>query len=114
VIEEGKTAKEAALMTGINIRTAQHYIKKYNDDEERRLSVSVGKLGTGRKAKLTICTLDFWWNLLMSTQPLSTFRYQAKPMRSISRIIDIHICFAQGPEVRSNTEETPKIACCKE
>ncbi|OZJ01798.1 hypothetical protein BZG36_05533, partial [Bifiguratus adelaidae] len=37
VIEQGKTAKEAALLTGINIRTAQHYIKKYNDDNERRL-----------------------------------------------------------------------------
>lgn len=37
VIEEGKTAKEAALITGIIIRTAQHYIKKYNDDEERCL-----------------------------------------------------------------------------
>ena len=33
VIEQGKTAKEAALLTGINIRTAQHYIKKCNDDE---------------------------------------------------------------------------------
>jgi len=33
VIEEGKTAKEAALITGINIRTGQHYIRKYNDDE---------------------------------------------------------------------------------
>ena len=28
VIEEGKTAKEAALITGINIRTGQHYIRK--------------------------------------------------------------------------------------
>ena len=27
VIAEGKTAKEAEVMTGINIRTAQHYIK---------------------------------------------------------------------------------------
>ena len=53
VIEKGKTAKEAALMTGINIRTAQHYIKKYNDDEERRLPVTVRKLGAGRKARLT-------------------------------------------------------------
>src|ERR1700686_5109559 len=33
VIEEGKTAKEAALITGINI-TAQHYLKRYNDDEQ--------------------------------------------------------------------------------
>ena len=53
VIEEGKTAKAAALVTGINIRTAQHYIKKYNDDEESRLPVTVRKLGTGRKARLT-------------------------------------------------------------
>jgi hypothetical protein len=37
VIEEGKAAKEASLITGINIRTAQHYIKRYNDYEERRL-----------------------------------------------------------------------------
>jgi len=39
VIEEGRTAKEAALITGFNIRTAQHYVKRYNDDEERRLPV---------------------------------------------------------------------------
>jgi transposase len=43
VIEEGKTAKEAALMIGINIRTAQHYIKKYHDDEEKCLSVGDSK-----------------------------------------------------------------------
>jgi transposase len=53
VIEQGKTAKDAALLTGINIRTAQHYIKKYNDDDERRLPISGRKSGTGRKAKLT-------------------------------------------------------------
>jgi transposase len=52
VIEQGKTAKDAALLTGINIRTAQHYIKKYNDDEERRLPVSSKKPGARRKAKL--------------------------------------------------------------
>lgn len=52
VIEQGKTAKDAALLTGINIRTAQHYIRKYNDDEERRLPVSGKKPGAGRKAKL--------------------------------------------------------------
>ena len=40
-------------MTGINIRTAQHYIKKYNKHEERRLPVSGRKLGAGRKPKLT-------------------------------------------------------------
>jgi len=43
VIEEGKTAEEAALMTGISIRTAQHYIKKYHDDEEKCLSVGDSK-----------------------------------------------------------------------
>lgn len=53
MIEQGKTAKEAALLTGINIRTAQHYIKKYNDDEERRLPLSGRKPGAGREAKLT-------------------------------------------------------------
>lgn len=37
VIEQGRTAKEAGLITGINVRTAQHYIKSYNKDEERRL-----------------------------------------------------------------------------
>ena len=40
VIEEGKAAKEAELITGINIRTAQHYVKRYNEDEERRLPVA--------------------------------------------------------------------------
>jgi hypothetical protein len=53
VIEHGKTAKEPALLTGINIRTAQHYVKKYNDDDERRLPVCGEKPGAGRKAKIT-------------------------------------------------------------
>ncbi|KAI9502074.1 hypothetical protein BX070DRAFT_246966 [Coemansia spiralis] len=37
VIEEGRSAKEAALMTGINVRTAQNYAKTYRDDEQKRL-----------------------------------------------------------------------------
>jgi hypothetical protein len=41
VIEEGKAAKETDLITGINIRTAQHYINRYNDYEERRLPKSI-------------------------------------------------------------------------
>jgi transposase len=48
VIEEGKTAKEAALINDINIRTAQHYIKKYNDDEEKRLPSIHRKPRVGR------------------------------------------------------------------
>ncbi|KAI9503587.1 hypothetical protein BX070DRAFT_224193, partial [Coemansia spiralis] len=32
VIEEGPSAKEAALMAGINVRTAQNYVKTYRDD----------------------------------------------------------------------------------
>ena len=59
MIEQGKTANDAALLTGINIRTAQHYIRKYNDDEERRLPVSGKKPGAGRKAKLTECHSQF-------------------------------------------------------
>jgi hypothetical protein len=35
VIDEHKTAKDAAITTGINIRTGQHYVKKYNDDEQK-------------------------------------------------------------------------------
>ncbi|KAI9505635.1 hypothetical protein BX070DRAFT_220427, partial [Coemansia spiralis] len=31
VMEEGRSAKEAALMTGINVRTAQNYFKTYRD-----------------------------------------------------------------------------------
>ncbi|KAI9500471.1 hypothetical protein BX070DRAFT_230140, partial [Coemansia spiralis] len=31
VIEEGRSAKEVALMTGINVRTAQNYVKIYRD-----------------------------------------------------------------------------------
>jgi len=40
-------------LTGINVRTAQHYIKTYNDDDERRLPKSGRKPGAGRKPKLT-------------------------------------------------------------
>jgi hypothetical protein len=37
----------------MDTRTAQYYIKKYNDDEDRRLLVSGRKSGAGRKATLT-------------------------------------------------------------
>ena len=53
VIEEGKSAKDAALITGVKIRTTQHYIKKYNDDEEKRLPIRCSKPAAGRKGKLT-------------------------------------------------------------
>ena len=53
VIEEGKTAKEAALLTGINVRTAQNYIKKYNDDEEKRLPGAQVAQRRGRPSVLT-------------------------------------------------------------
>jgi transposase len=43
VIEAGKTAKDAALMIGISIRTAQHNIKKYHDDEEKFSPVAGNK-----------------------------------------------------------------------
>src|SRR3984893_15284100 len=59
VIEEGKTAKDAALITGINVRTAQHYLKRYNDDEERRLSVCRKKPRIGAKGKLTEAHTQF-------------------------------------------------------
>ena len=35
--EERKNSKDASLITGFNTGTAQYYVKKYNDDEERRL-----------------------------------------------------------------------------
>ena len=57
VIEEGKTAKEAALITGINIRTAQHYVKRYNEDEERRSSVCHRMPRMGAQSKPKTCRL---------------------------------------------------------
>jgi len=57
VIEQGKTAKDAAHLTGINVKTAQHYIKTYNG--ERRLPVSGRKPGPGRKPKLTDANSQF-------------------------------------------------------
>ena len=50
MIEEGKSAaKDAALITGINIRTAQHYVKKYNDDEQKRLPIRCSKPAAGKE-----------------------------------------------------------------
>ncbi|KAJ2512476.1 hypothetical protein H4217_006869 [Coemansia sp. RSA 1939] len=53
-IEEGKTVKEAALTTGINIRTAQNYMKTYrNDDQKTSLPGVEQKPRKGRPGKLT-------------------------------------------------------------
>jgi hypothetical protein len=49
--------KQASI--DINIQTAQHYIKRYNDDEERRLPVKSRMPGAGCKAKLTECHSQF-------------------------------------------------------
>jgi hypothetical protein len=48
VIEEGKAAKEAALLTD-TVRTVQHCIKKYNDDEKRLCLSALGNLELGAK-----------------------------------------------------------------
>lgn len=37
VIERGISARQAGLAVGIVVRTAQHYVKLYKDDEEKRL-----------------------------------------------------------------------------
>ena len=59
MIEEGKTAKEATLITGINVRTAQHYVKKYNDDEERGLLCRYRKTKVRNGDKLTAAPSPF-------------------------------------------------------
>ncbi|KAG1452568.1 hypothetical protein G6F46_012474 [Rhizopus delemar] len=43
IIAEGFTTKDAALVTGINIRTAQSYVKTYNNDPQKRLPGSHNK-----------------------------------------------------------------------
>ena len=59
MIEEGKAAKEASLITGINIRTTQHYVKKYNEDEERCLPCRHRKTKVGNDGKLTSALSPF-------------------------------------------------------
>lgn len=54
VIEKGKWDKDAALIIGINLRAAQYYIKKYNDDDEKRLLIRCSKPAAGGKSRLTV------------------------------------------------------------
>lgn len=51
MIEEWRRQTEAALIAGINIRTAQHYVKRHNDVEEMRLPIGLelDKLVSGQK-----------------------------------------------------------------
>ncbi|KAG0944558.1 hypothetical protein G6F57_002252 [Rhizopus arrhizus] len=53
IIKEGFTTKAAALATGINVRTAQNYVKTYNNDPERRLPGSYSKPRGRPRDKLT-------------------------------------------------------------
>ncbi|KAG1449815.1 hypothetical protein G6F56_008533 [Rhizopus delemar] len=53
IIEEGFTTKVAALATGINVRTAQNYVKTYNNDPDRRLPGSYSKPRGSPRTKLT-------------------------------------------------------------
>lgn len=53
IIKEGFTTKAAALATGINVRTAQNYVKTYNNDPGRRLPGSYSKPRGRPRDKLT-------------------------------------------------------------
>lgn len=53
IIKQGFTTKAAALATGINVRTAQNYVKTYNNDPERRLPGSYSKSRGRPRNKLT-------------------------------------------------------------
>ncbi|KAI8977667.1 hypothetical protein BDF20DRAFT_942795, partial [Mycotypha africana] len=53
IIEEGFAVKIAALATGVNVRTAQNYVKTYNNDPERRLPGSYSKPRGRPRNKLT-------------------------------------------------------------
>ncbi|RCH96032.1 hypothetical protein CU098_011354, partial [Rhizopus stolonifer] len=63
IIREGFTTKDAALVTGINIRTAQNYVKTYNNDPQKRLPGSYNKPHRRPCSKLTEehskCLVDY-------------------------------------------------------
>jgi hypothetical protein len=80
VFEQGKTTKEVAFLTGINIRTAQDHHKPYNDDEERRLPVCGRNSGAGHKAKLIQTHSQF---LIVSTSRLISAH---RPVSALGRM----------------------------
>ena len=90
-----KVTKEAALMACINIRTAQQYIKKYNDDEERQLLVSIWNVGAGRKAMLR----DIHSELLVKFVDEHPAYILSDIMQTLCEafpeFIDFRICFIQ-------------------
>jgi hypothetical protein len=52
VIEEGNNQR-GSTYNWYNIRAAQHYVKKYNDDEDKRLPVRYSKMTARHKGMLT-------------------------------------------------------------
>ncbi|KAI9337651.1 hypothetical protein BD770DRAFT_415580 [Pilaira anomala] len=46
VIEQGMSARQAGLTVGIVVTTAQHYVKQYKDDDEKRLHTGFQKSST--------------------------------------------------------------------
>jgi hypothetical protein len=99
VIEEDKKTKHATLITGIDVRTAVRHINKYNDDGEKLLSASFRQLRTGRCSQELKSILSFWWNMLTCIQ-LPYFHISGETLRSISRIIDIYLCFKQTSDAK--------------
>ncbi|KAJ1732728.1 hypothetical protein LPJ61_001917, partial [Coemansia biformis] len=59
VIEEGRTAKKAVLAVGINVRTAQNYVKMYRDDEQGRLPGAAHRPRTGCRGELNSAHTQF-------------------------------------------------------
>jgi hypothetical protein len=82
------------VSTGINIRTAQHYVKKYNDDEETRLPFNVKKAKCGRKPKLAEIHSQFLVSFIDEhpTAILQDISFVSK----FSGTNNLHILFAQA------------------
>ncbi|PHZ13569.1 uncharacterized protein RHIMIDRAFT_291260 [Rhizopus microsporus ATCC 52813] len=53
IIEEGFIIKDAALVSGINLYTAQNYVKTYNNDSQKRLPGTYNKPCGRSCSKLT-------------------------------------------------------------
>ncbi|KAI8329617.1 hypothetical protein BC941DRAFT_193741 [Chlamydoabsidia padenii] len=59
IIDEGYNAKDAALLTGIKVQTAQYYLKMYNNDAERSLPGTYNKPRGRPPSKLNESHSDF-------------------------------------------------------
>lgn len=87
----GMSARQAGLTIGINVRTAQYYVKKYRDDDEKRVPLprSAANLSLPNNKKLFEVHTDFLCKIFDTRADLTLIEARSMLLKAFPEIYSI-------------------------